>query len=106
LRRPQWRWHNEKEEAALFPELGVDAPLAPFRDEHQALWRLEEDLHDALTASDHQRVARVSLDIVELLRAHIARENQALFPLARERLGSVGLLRVAERLAGYRGAGN
>jgi len=97
------RWHNEKEEAALFPELGEDAPLGPFRDEHQTLWRLEEDLHNALAAGDGQRVARVSLDIVELLRAHIERENQALFPLARERLGPLGLLRVAERLAQYRG---
>ena len=98
------RWHNEKEEAALFPELGADAPLAPFREEHETLWRLEQDLHDALAAGDHPRVARVSLDIVELLRAHIERENQALFPLARERLGPIGLLRVAERLAGFRGA--
>jgi hemerythrin-like domain-containing protein len=92
------RRHNEKEEMALFPELGPDAPLGPFLEEHQTLWRLEQELGQAVTAPQPDRAARLALDIVDLLRAHIHRENEALFPLARERLGNAGLARVAARL--------
>jgi hemerythrin-like domain-containing protein len=90
--------HNENEERALFPELGDDAPTVPFADDHVALWRLEEELEQALRAEDSERAAAAGLEIVDLLRAHIARENEVLFPLARERLGAEGLARVARRL--------
>jgi hemerythrin-like domain-containing protein len=94
--------HNENEERALFPELGDEAPTAPFADDHLALWRLEEELEQALRAEDSERAAAAGLEIVDLLRAHIARENEVLFPMARERLGVEGLARVARRLEGWR----
>ncbi|MBI1967059.1 MAG: hemerythrin domain-containing protein [Gemmatimonadetes bacterium] len=90
--------HNLNEERALFPELGEDAPTAPFIDEHQTLWRLERELGAALRAADAERTADTALELAELLRAHIARENEILFPMARGLLGAEGLARVARRL--------
>ena len=92
------RQHNEDEERALFPALGDEAPLGPFLEEHQTLWRLEEDLARALEHREAEDVARVSLEIVDLLVGHIRRENEVLFPLARTLLGASGLAAVMERL--------
>lgn len=92
------REHNEAEERALFPFLGADAPLQPFLEEHQTLWTLEERLGEALARGDAVLVADLGLEIVQLLRAHIQRENDMLFPLARAHLGPEGLAAVAEVL--------
>jgi hemerythrin-like domain-containing protein len=92
------RQHNEDEERALFPVLGEDAPLGPFLEEHGTLWKLEEDLAAALDRADRERVARLALDIVDLLRTHIRRENDVLFPMARALLGAAGLAIVARKL--------
>ena len=92
------REHNEAEERALFPVLGDGAPLGPFLEEHQTLWGLEAELDRAIDRRDSEKVARASLDIVELLRAHIHRENEVLFPMARALLGAEGLAAVARRL--------
>ena len=92
--------HNENEERALFPELGTAAPTAPFVDEHRVLWELEQALGEALRFSDPDVVADTALELVELLRAHIERENDVLFPMARGFLGADGLARVARRLEG------
>ena len=92
------RQHNEDEERALFPALADEAPVGPFLDEHQTLWGLEEDLARAIDRRDCEKVARVSLDIVDLLRAHIHRENEVLFPMARALLGPAGLAAVAKQL--------
>lgn len=92
------RQHNEDEERALFPVLGEDAPLGPFLEEHETLWKLEEDLATAVDHADRERVARLALDIVDLLRTHIRRENEVLFPMARALLGAEGLAIVARKL--------
>jgi hemerythrin-like domain-containing protein len=92
------RQHNEDEERALFPALGDEAPLGPFLEEHQTLWRLEEDLARALDHREAEDVARVSLEIVDLLGAHIRRENDVLFPMARALLSPAGLAEVMMRL--------
>lgn len=92
------RQHNEDEERALFPMLAEDAPLGPFLEEHEILWRLEADLAGALDRKDHARVASLALEIVDLLRTHIRRENEVLFPMARALLGADGLAIVARRL--------
>lgn len=92
------RRHNEDEERALFPMLGETAPVGPFLEEHAVLWSLEAALLDALDRGDRNRVARVALEIVDLLRTHIHRENDVLFPMARALLGAEGLAIVARRL--------
>ena len=91
------REHNEAEERALFPLLGEEAPLDAFLEEHQTLWSLESDLAAAIDRTDRDRVARLAYGIVDLLRAHIRRENEVLFPMARALLGAEGLATVTRR---------
>ena len=92
------RRHNEDEERALFPLLGEDAPIGPFLEEHDTLWKLEADLVAAIDRGDRDQVARQALEIVDLLRTHIRRENDVLFPMARALLGADGLAIVARNL--------
>lgn len=92
------RDHNEAEERALFPLLGENAPLDPFLEEHQTLWGLESELAGAIEEKRLVETSRLALEIVDLLRAHIRRENEVLFPMARAFLGPTGLEAVARRL--------
>lgn len=92
------RTHNDNEERALFPLLGDDAPTAVFVEEHRLLRELEEELAKAARKGDTAATAGAALETVELLRAHIAREDEVLFPMARERLGARGLAQVAAQL--------
>lgn len=89
------RAHNDNEERALFPLLGDDAPTALFVEEHRRLRELETELARAARTGDAPTTADAALETVELLRAHIAREDDVLFPMARERLGPAGLAQVA-----------
>ena len=93
------RAHNESEEAALFPVLADQAPSAVFVEEHRELRALEQRLAQALEAPQSERaIGATALAIVELLRAHITREDEVLFPMARALLGAEGLAAVARRL--------
>ncbi|MBI3983649.1 MAG: hemerythrin domain-containing protein [Gemmatimonadetes bacterium] len=93
------RAHNEAEEDVLFDLIGADAPTALFVEEHHMLRRLEEELARAVDAGDApHRVPPVAREIVALLRGHIQRENEVLFPMARALLGPEGLAVVARRL--------
>ena len=93
------REHNENEERALFPLLGEDAPCEPFRQEHQVLRELEQRLNAALDGLTPERdIPPVAHALVDLLRAHIQREDEMLFPMARELLGADDLERAARLL--------
>lgn len=93
------REHNENEERALFPLLGDDLRTAAFKEEHRMLRFLERQLGRALEAQDAaRRVPPAVHSIADLLRSHIARENERLFPMARALLGSEGLALVARVL--------
>jgi hemerythrin-like domain-containing protein len=94
------REHNEREERALFPLLGEEAPTALFIEEHRRLRSLEDDLRNALASEDPETaVVAPGREIVYLLRAHITREDEALFPMARVMLGPDGLARVGSLLS-------
>lgn len=96
------RAHNENEERALFSVLGEDAPVAVFEEEHRTLRQLERDLGRALDDPDPAAtVPPTARATIDLLRAHIARENDVLFPMARALLGPEGVAIVARRLAGH-----
>jgi hemerythrin-like domain-containing protein len=93
------RAHNESEEAALFPVLADQAPSAVFVDEHRELRALEQRLgHELDEPRSVRAIAATALAIVELLRAHITREDEVLFPMARALLGPEGLAAVARQL--------
>lgn len=93
------RGHNEREEQALFPFLGEDAPTPLFVAEHEQLRTLERALLAALEGGDARHaVIEPALEVIDLLRAHIHREDEALFPMARAMLGEEGTARVARAL--------
>jgi hemerythrin-like domain-containing protein len=92
------REHNENEEIALFSLLDDDVPTEPFVEDHIALRSLERRLLDAIEAQDAAEVSAAGLMIVATIRDHIDREDNLLFPLARELLGPEGLLEVSRRL--------
>lgn len=93
------RRHNEAEELALFPFIEDALPTELFVDEHVRLRALEESLAGALAGDDPARHAvDPALELVVLLREHIERENNVLFPAARTLLGADGLVMVARRL--------
>lgn len=94
------REHNENEELALFSVLGDEAPTEPFVEDHVAIRAMERRLLAAIEARDTAETAAAGLAIVDVLRDHIDREDNALFPMARELLGPEGLLEVARRLEG------
>ncbi len=94
------REHNENEELALFSVLGDEAPTEPFVEDHVAIRAMERRLLAAIEARDTAETAAAGLAIVDALRDHIDREDNALFPMARELLGPEGLLEVARRLEG------
>jgi len=90
------RDHNEREERALFPLIVDQLPTGVFEEGHRALWTLEEELGRLLDGpGDDPRVASVAREIVDRLRRHIQRENEVLFPMAREALGPGGVQHLA-----------
>lgn len=92
------REHNENEEHALFPVLGDRAPCEMFVAEHEELRAAEARLRAGIESGDAAETAAAAYLIIDLLRAHIQRENEVLFPMARHLLGPEGLARVARRL--------
>jgi hemerythrin-like domain-containing protein len=90
--------HHSKEEQQLFPALiphGLTAdqgPVAVMLHEHQQGRQQVRELEMALSAvegSEKQAAARFALaarSYIRLLRDHIAKENQVLFPLAAQML--------------------
>lgn len=104
------RGHNEKEEKVLFPALGnylpspggpVDVMLA----EHRELWTLNDRLVNLLAESSPDRAAltQTALGIVALLRGHIHKEDNVLYPMARRFLGEQGLAEVARKVEALQG---
>lgn len=91
------RLHHGKEEALLFPAMearGISAdagPTAAMRYEHElgrALARRMATLAEADDAHfDRQAFREPALQFVALLRSHIAKEDQILFPMADRMLG-------------------
>lgn len=94
--------HAEAEERALFPDLessmgGAGGPLAILTDEHVTL----HGQIDELTGEPARaQLERVFGDFDRLLRAHIDKEEQVLFPAAEQILGDERLARLDRQRAG------
>lgn len=94
--RPEALWlgselraHNEAEEQHLFPHLdpffGDHSPVSCMRDEHRGLWDQVLALGAALERGDLEGARQAGFQVVNVLRHHIAKENNVLYPMA-ERL--------------------
>jgi hemerythrin-like domain-containing protein len=119
--------HNQKEEDALFPVLSPHMPSPSIIDviveEHRELWNKEEDLQSLLTSllGDHQElwaeedrletllnapdaadnagaIAESAYNIIYMLRDHIDKENNILFPSAQSVLSETEVAAVAEKM--------
>jgi regulator of cell morphogenesis and NO signaling len=119
--------HNQKEEDALFPVLSPHMPSPSIIDviveEHRELWNKEEDLQSLLTSllGDHQElwaeedrletllnapdaadnagaIAESAYNIIYMLRDHIDKENNILFPSAQSVLSEAEVATVAEKM--------
>jgi hemerythrin-like domain-containing protein len=119
LREPFWRdvlhfvdefdgnLHHQKEEQLLFPALEASGlspthgPTAVLRDEHRRSMFWRQRLEQALVARDRLRVGSTAASWVDLLRAHVLKENQILFPLARKLLTADQLERLHREFRPY-----
>ena len=90
------RQHNQCEEDVLFPELDKhipqQGPTSVMRSEHRELWSKLDELEANIKAiesagdkSDNsvlENLLETARDLISLLRNHIAKENNVLYPLA------------------------
>lgn len=79
--------HFALEEEALFPILGrhlspAQGPLAVMNAEHADFRALLNQLTEAIRAADAAQQRQCGQDLIDLLRVHIAKEDQVLFPMA------------------------
>lgn len=84
--------HFTLEEEALFPLLGHHlshemGPLAVMLSEHAQFRQLQEGLSHAVESGDRDRQQACAQALIELLHAHIAKEDNVLFPMAEHLLG-------------------
>jgi hemerythrin-like domain-containing protein len=79
--------HFALEEQALFPILArhlslAQGPLAVMNTEHRAFRELLDGLGVAVRAHDQDAQRTHASELIELLRAHIMKEDHVLFPMA------------------------
>ena len=94
--------HFSMEEDALLPVLGrylslSRGPLAVIPAERAELQRCLEDLATAIEAGAVPKQQDCAREIIALLRAHIAREDNVLFPLAVRMLSADELAEIERR---------
>ncbi|MGQ9630475.1 MAG: hemerythrin domain-containing protein [bacterium] len=111
------RSHNRNEEEALFPVLErVISPMGPtrvMREEHRQLWdgleRLEGLVEKAKESPEDDEVLGGLTDaadfVVDLLTAHIDKENNVLYPMAQRMLTSEQMGEVARLMEQFAKAG-
>lgn len=83
--------HHDREELLLFPALeqaGLlsNGPTAMLRQEHERGRAWRQRLGSAIAVGDALRVQAASAGFIDFQRQHIQKENQILFPLARQLL--------------------
>lgn len=79
--------HHAREEEVLFPELyrvGIQGPPQCMTEEHDRLRSLKRLLveQSAATSLDTEAMAETARTLSSMLRDHIAKENEILYPMA------------------------
>jgi hemerythrin-like domain-containing protein len=94
--------HHDREEKLLFPALehaGLtrSGPTTMLRQEHERGRAWRQRLGSAIAMGDGLRVQAASAGFIDFQRQHIQKENQILFPLARQLLSpeTIAELRIA-----------
>ncbi len=96
--------HAALEEEILFPaleaQLGQAGPLTVMRAEHNQI----DDFLDAILEAENVDVLSGNLsDLIALLRAHFAKEEQVLFVIAQKVLDEQTQMELADRWSEHRG---
>ena len=99
--------HFDLEEKALFPVMAryqhlADGPLAVMNAEHDHFRGLLGRLGAALRAGDQGLQRACTVDLISLLRGHIAKEDGVLFPMALHTLSADELREVDALAAGLK----
>ncbi len=94
--------HFTLEEQALFPPLArhlgtTQGPLAVMEAEHAEFRALLQGLTAAVRAAAHGAQRAIAGEIIELLRAHIHKEDHVLFPMAEQLLNGEEIAEVDRR---------
>ncbi len=91
--------HHQREEQALFPrmeEVGIEGPPHMMRLDHDELrlakWALKDHVSTDAAADEAfvERLCQVADFIVPVLRSHIQKENEILYPMALQAIGADG----------------
>ncbi len=95
------RTHAENEEHALFPALGpdADAPVQILTQEHS---QIERWIGQMTAPGSRVEVATIFASFDRLLRGHIVREDEVLFPMAERALDESDLVALDLDAAGAR----
>jgi hemerythrin-like domain-containing protein len=97
--------HHAKEEQLLFAELeksdfpGMRGPTECMRQEHESGRELRQRMVRALQVEDGKNLAAAASAYVSLLREHIEKEEQVLFPMARSLLDRTVMQRLSKGFA-------
>ncbi len=89
--------HHTKEERLLFPALEASGlsptsgPTAVLRDDHLRCHFLRDRIEQTLRQRDRSRLQAAVASYLDLARAHVLKENQILFPLARRLISQEAL---------------
>jgi iron-sulfur cluster repair protein YtfE (RIC family) len=96
--------HAELENELLFPvlekSLGPAGPLAVMRGEHE---EIDGTLSSLASVDDPARLKQGLASVFSTARAHFAKEEQVLFPLAEQHLGEAALVDLGSRWGAGRG---
>ena len=90
--------HHDKEEKRLFPmleERGIPrdyGPIGVMCEEHEIGRACVRKLREGIAATDVAVVRAAAADYVTLLRAHIQKEDEVLFPMGRSRLAAADVV--------------
>ena len=95
--------HHAKEEDRLFPALerkGIpreQGPIGVMCSEHEESRGMVKEMRGAIQRQDRDTLKRISLDYVALLRGHIMKEDNVLFPMGRMQLDTDDLRKLRAR---------
>ncbi len=97
--KPHARLENDLLFTALEPELGQMGPLAVMREEHNDI---ENALDRVQESQDLGEARNLVIYAIEVARQHFAKEEQVLFPMARQTLDAAALEDLGAQWARHR----
>lgn len=89
--------HHEREEKVLFPAVekeGFSCAPEQMKIEHIEIKELKKQLKNAVETKDTRKIKEISFKLVPMLTEHIWKEDNILYPTARDLLKKEGVLKM------------